>query len=575
VYRPARSRSLNPSEIIRWSLLAGLAVVGYLLIRAWSADHTEVIPVSEQRAPLPSTERFVEPAKPSKGTGEPDFPDSSMVRRDRSETTSVTSSIAEQLVHVVTPLQHVWIDPVGGDIVGLQLPKYAVSLEQPDVPLKLLDRSEDSTYVAQSGLLVRDGPNGRNEGRREFRTDRYSYRVREGQRPVEVVLHYDQDGVSIRKIYRFRPDEYLIDVVYEIENRGTTDFFGALWVQLTRDGKKANTASASNWGPRSFLGVALTTDETNYEKMTFEDLDDDVLQESKEGGWIAIIQRYFLAAWVSGVGQRNQYFAQPTSSGLYRAGFVGPEITIPRNAVRTFEAQLYAGPKNQKKLGAIATHLERTLDYGWVWFLSEPLFLFVDWVFGLVGNWGLAIILMTIVVKIGLFPLMARSYKSMAKMRKVAPQLKRLQERYADDKQKLSQEMMGLYKKEGANPLGGCLPMLLQMPVFFALYWVLYESVELRHAPFIGWIVDLSAKDPLFVLPILMGASQYGMQMMNPPMPDPMQQQMMKIMPLFFCVIMAFFPAGLVLYWVVNNLFSFAQQFYAHRKYGTPGGAPA
>jgi YidC/Oxa1 family membrane protein insertase len=459
--------------------------------------------------------------------------------------------------------------------VGLQLPKYAVSLEQPDVPLKLLDRSEDSTYVAQSGLLVRDGPNGRNEGRREFRTDRDSYRVREGQRPVEVVLHYDQDGVSIRKIYRFRPDEYLIDVVYEIENRGTTDFFGALWVQLTRDGKKANTASASNWGPRSFLGVALTTDETNYEKMTFEDLDDDVLQESKEGGWIAIIQRYFLAAWVSEVGQRNQYFAQPTSSGLYRAGFVGPEITIPRNAVRTFEAQLYAGPKNQKKLGAIATHLERTLDYGWVWFLSEPLFLFVDWVFGLVGNWGIAIILMTIVVKIGLFPLMARSYKSMAKMRKVAPQLKRLQERYADDKQKLSQEMMGLYKKEGANPLGGCLPMLLQMPVFFALYWVLYESVELRHAPFIGWIVDLSAKDPLFVLPILMGASQYGMQMMNPPMPDPMQQQMMKIMPLFFCVIMAFFPAGLVLYWVVNNLFSFAQQFYAHRKYGTPGGAPA
>jgi YidC/Oxa1 family membrane protein insertase len=278
---------------------------------------------------------------------------------------------------------------------------------------------------------------------------------------------------------------------------------------------------------------------------------------------------------VSEVGQRNQYFAQPTSSGLYRAGFVGPEITIPRNAVRTFEAQLYAGPKNQKKLGAIATHLERTLDYGWVWFLSEPLFLFVDWVFGLVGNWGIAIILMTIVVKIGLFPLMARSYKSMAKMRKVAPQLKRLQERYADDKQKLSQEMMGLYKKEGANPLGGCLPMLLQMPVFFALYWVLYESVELRHAPFIGWIVDLSAKDPLFVLPILMGASQYGMQMMNPPMPDPMQQQMMKIMPLFFCVIMAFFPAGLVLYWVVNNLFSFAQQFYAHRKYGTPGGAPA
>ena len=564
---------MNPSEIIRWVLLAGLAVVGYLLIRAWSADHPQVVPVSEQRAPLPDTERFVVPEMPSKDEGDTDIPDSSLVRSDRSVTTTATTSIPERLIHVVTPLQHVWIDPVGGDIAGLQLPKFAVSLEQPDVPLKLLDRSEDSTYVAQSGLLGRDGPDGRNEGRPKFRTDRYSYVLREGQRPIEVVLHHDQGGVSIRKIYRFRPDEYLIDVVYEIDNRSNDEFVSALWVQLKRDGKRANTQTASNWGPRSFLGVALTTDETNYEKRDFEDLDDERLRENKEGGWIAIIQRYFLAAWVSQTDKQNRYFAEPMGSGMYRAGFVGPEIGIAANAFGTYEAQLYAGPKNQRKLGAIATHLDRTLDYGWLWFLSEPLFLFVDWIFGLVGNWGLAIILLTIVVKIALFPLMARSYKSMAKMRKVAPQLKRLQERYADDKQKLSQEMMGLYKKEGANPLGGCLPMLMQMPVFFALYWVLYESVELRHAPFIGWINDLSAMDPLFVLPILMGASQYGMQMMNPPMPDPMQQQMMRIMPLFFCVIMAFFPAGLVLYWVGNNLFSFAQQFYATRKYGTARGS--
>ena len=564
---------MNPSEIIRWVLLAGLAVVGYLLIRAWSADHPQVVPVSEQRAPLPDTERFVVPEMPSKDEGDTDIPDSSLVRSDRSVTTTATTSIPERLIHVVTPLQHVWIDPVGGDIAGLQLPKFAVSLEQPDVPLKLLDRSEDSTYVAQSGLLGRDGPDGRNEGRPKFRTDRYSYVLREGQRPIEVVLHHDQGGVSIRKIYRFRPDEYLIDVVYEIDNRSNDEFVSALWVQLKRDGKRANTQTASNWGPRSFLGVALTTDETNYEKQDFEDLDDERLRENKEGGWIAIIQRYFLAAWVSQTDKQNRYFAEPMGSGMYRAGFVGPEIGIAPNAFGTYEAQLYAGPKNQRKLGAIATHLDRTLDYGWLWFLSEPLFLFVDWIFGLVGNWGLAIILLTIVVKIALFPLMARSYKSMAKMRKVAPQLKRLQERYADDKQKLSQEMMGLYKKEGANPLGGCLPMLMQMPVFFALYWVLYESVELRHAPFFLWIVDLSAMDPYFVLPILMGASQYGMQMMNPPMPDPMQQQMMKIMPLFFCVIMAFFPAGLVLYWVVNNLFSVAQQFYNHRKYGTAAGS--
>ena len=564
---------MNPSEIIRWVLLAGLAVVGYLLIRAWSADHPQVVPVSEQRAPLPDTERFVVPEMPSKDEGDTDIPDSSLVRSDRSVTTTATTSIPERLIHVVTPLQHVWIDPVGGDIAGLQLPKFAVSLEQPDVPLKLLDRSEDSTYVAQSGLLGRDGPDGRNEGRPKFRTDRYSYVLREGQRPIEVVLHHDQGGVSIRKIYRFRPDEYLIDVVYEIDNRSNDEFVSALWVQLKRDGKRANTQTASNWGPRSFLGVALTTDETNYEKQDFEDLDDERLRENKEGGWIAIIQRYFLAAWVSQTDKQNRYFAEPMGSGMYRAGFVGPEIGIAPNAFGTYEAQLYAGPKNQRKLGAIATHLDRTLDYGWLWFLSEPLFLFVDWIFGLVGNWGLAIILLTIVVKIALFPLMARSYKSMAKMRMVAPQLKRLQERYADDKQKLSQEMMGLYKKEGANPLGGCLPMLMQMPVFFALYWVLYESVELRHAPFFLWIVDLSAMDPYFVLPILMGASQYGMQMMNPPMPDPMQQQMMKIMPLFFCVIMAFFPAGLVLYWVVNNLFSVAQQFYNHRKYGTAAGS--
>ena len=548
-------------------------MVGYLLIRAWTADHAEVMPVSEQRAPLPSTERFVAPEIASEHVGDTDVPDSSLVSRDRPAATAAAALITERLIHVETPLQHVWIDPVGGDIAGLQLPKYAVSLEQPEVPLTLLDRSVESTYVAQSGLLGRDGPDGRNEVRPKFRTDRYSYVLREGQRPMEVVLHYEQGETTIRKIYRFRPDEYLIDLVYEIDNRSNDDFVSALWVQLKRDGKTANTQTASNWGPRSFLGVALTTDETNYEKMTFEDLDDDSLRETKEGGWIAIIQRYFLAAWVPQTDRQNSYFAEPMGPGMYRAGFVGPEIGIAPNAFGTYEAQLYAGPKNQKKLGLIAPHLERTLDYGWLWFLSEPLFSFVVWIFGLVGNWGLAIILLTIVVKIALFPLMARSYKSMAKMRKVAPQLKRLQERYADDKQKLSQEMMGLYKKEGANPLGGCLPMLMQMPVFFALYWVLYESVELRHAPFFLWIVDLSAMDPWFVLPILMGASQYGMQMMNPPMPDPMQQQMMRIMPLFFCVIMAFFPAGLVLYWVVNNLFSFAQQFYATRKYGAAAGS--
>jgi YidC/Oxa1 family membrane protein insertase len=278
------------------------------------------------------------------------------------------------------------------------------------------------------------------------------------------------------------------------------------------------------------------------------------------------LQHYFLSAWIGQQDETNNYFGQARKDGTYVVGYTAPQRTLAPGESSTWAAGLYVGPKDQRRLEQIAPNLNLTIDYGFLWWIALPLFLLLDWLHDFAQNWGLAIILLTVIVKLILFPLTAASYRSMANMRRVAPQMKRLQERYADDRQKLSQEMMALYKKEQVNPLGGCLPMLLPMPIFLALYWVLFESVELRHAPFLLWIDDLAAMDPFFVLPLLMGATMYLQQLMSPAMGDPMQQRIMRIMPVMFTVLFLFFPAGLVLYWLVNNVISIGQQWYIMRQ---------
>ena len=567
-----------PTEVQRILLLVGLAATGYLMILAWNDDFIQNQPAPEyQSSPDPEPlgadlvpdPAIPAPVAPPAGT-ETDVPDASLIATAESSSTAVAETAPEsvsgdRLVRVETPELKVWIDRLGGDIVRVDLPKYPVSLEAPDVPYVLLDNSRGRTYVAQSGLIGADGVDGGGD-RPMYRSDASDYRA-VGDESLVVELSATVGGQDVLKSYAFHPGEYLVDVGYRVRNNEARPVEASLFAQIKRDDKEPGGESSFSFGPQPYLGGALTTPENRYEKLEFDDLDDEgTFRVVVDGGWMAFLQHYFLSAWVANEEDTNNYYGQKRSDGTYVFGFTGPLKTVAPGDEGTWQTRFYAGPKDQKVLETIAPNLNLTVDYGFLWWLAVPLFYVLDWLHSFVGNWGVAIILLTVLVKIILYPLSAASYKSMANMRRVAPQMKKLQERHADDRQKLSQEMMNLYKKEQVNPLGGCLPMLLPMPIFIALYWVLFESVELRQAPFFLWIHDLAAMDPFFILPLLMGGSMYLTQLMSPAVGDPMQVRMMKMMPVMFTVLFLFFPAGLVLYWLVNNVLGVAQQWWVIRQ---------
>jgi YidC/Oxa1 family membrane protein insertase len=389
------------------------------------------------------------------------------------------------------------------------------------------------------------------------------------------------DGVLVSKRYHFRRGEYTVGVEYIIDNQGSQPWQAALFGQLRRDNRPDPSAeSAGALGIKPFIGFATRSAEEPYLKHDFESIAEQAYAGETNGGWIALVQHYFISAWIPDTTSLNRYTMLRSESGFNIGRFTSPAITIAPGASGTLGAIFYAGPKDQYRLAEISPGLELTVDYGWLWWVAQPLFALLNffatgelhafgWVTSMgngVGNWGIAIVLLTLLVKAGFFQLSATSYKSMAKMRKLQPKMLELRERHAEDRQKLSQETMELYRREKVNPLGGCLPILIQMPVFLALYWVLLESVELRHAPLGGWIHDLSVMDPFFVLPLLMGASMYYQQTLNPPPPDPMQAKVFQFMPVIFTVFFLFFPAGLVLYWLVNNVLSITQQWLITRQ---------
>ncbi len=565
-----------PPEVTRIVLLIALAATAYLMILAWNDDMEAARePATYTEAPLGSAAVAQQPADtpntlaqtPSPSAGG-DVPQSSLLVDESVSNSAIeaveTSVSTNQLITVETETLKLWIDPVGGDIVRSQLPQYPVSMDLPDVPFILLDRSAASTYIAQSGLIGADGPD--TNGRPVYTSATRELRVPSGD-TRSLTLTTSVEGGRVEKIFTFRGDDYLLDVEYVYYNDSSTSKRAGMFTQIKRDARPPATDESFALAPQPYLGAAFTTTEERYLKIDFDDVDDDGKFESTEvGGWVAFLQHYFLSAWVAPAEQTNRYYAQRLGDGTYAFGFTGPAQEISAGQKGVFTAQFYAGPKDQKRLEEIADNLNLTVDYGFLWWVAVPLFYLLDWLYGLVGNWGVAIILLTVVVKALLYPLSAAGYKSMANMRRVAPAMKKLQERYANDREKLSKEMMALYQKEGANPLGGCLPMLLPMPIFIALYWVLFESVELRQAPFFGWIQDLAVMDPYFILPLLMGASMYWMQTLNPQVGDPMQVRMMKMMPIMFTVLFLFFPAGLVLYWLVNNILSVAQQQYVYKQ---------
>ncbi|MCC6295886.1 MAG: membrane protein insertase YidC, partial [Pseudomonadales bacterium] len=418
-------------------------------------------------------------------------------------------------------------------------------------------------YVAQSGLIGADGTD-RSGQRPVLVADRPNYVLGEAEVLV-VPLHLESAGVTITKEFVVRKGDYLVEVRYRVENRRERPWVGRMFGQIQRD--RFDPVASGSFGMKPYLGAALSTPEENYKKLSFKDLDEKAFEVERPGGWVAMVQHYFVSAWIPSRDEVNHFQLRRLGDReRYALGFVGPERRVEAGSTGEFGAQLYVGPKNQEHLEEIAPYLELTIDYGWLWWLAKPLFAGLKLLHTAFGNWGWAIIVLTILIKLAFFPLSAASYRSMAKMRKLQPEMLSLRERYGEDRQKLSQEVMALYKREKVNPMGGCLPMLIQMPVFIALYWVLSESVELRQAPWVLWITDLSLRDPLYVLPVINGLSMYVLQTLQPAPPDPTQAKVMKIMPVAFSIFFILFPAGLVLYWTVNSMLSIAQQWVITKR---------
>ena len=553
-----------PPEIQRVVLLIAMAATAYLLILAWNDDmEAAKVPTVYSDAPLMAQEEpFTAPAPIEVDEFAPSGADIPAAIPADSVVSSTPIELTNRLVKVETPALLVWIDLKGGDIVRVQLPTYPVTLEEPDTPFLLMDQSAARTYIAQSALIGPDGIDRSGE-RPLYSAPNASVVLNDGG---DVTLRTTVGGAKVTKTFVFEADSHLIDVRYDVTNVDQQPKTMRMLSQIKRDRLPPSTDETVPLAPSPYLGGAVTTEENNYEKIDFDDIDEGSFQATTIGGWVAFLQHYFLTAWVAPENQATSYHARKTSDGYYLFGFTGQSQTIGSGQTGTWTARFYAGPKDQVELEKIAPHLNLTVDYGFLWWIAIPLFKALTFFHDIVGNWGLAIILLTLSVKALLAGFSAKGYRSMANMRRVAPAMKRLQERYSNDREKLSKEMMALYQKEGANPLGSCLPMLLPMPVFLALYLVLLESVELRQAPFIFWINDLAAMDPYFILPLLMGASTYLMQALNPQVGDPMQVRVMKLMPIMFTVLFLFFPAGLVLYWLINNLLSLAQQTYVYRK---------
>lgn len=472
-------------------------------------------------------------------------------------------AISTQPIQVATDTLQVSIDPRGGDIVKVALPQHFAQIDTPDQPFVLIENTGALTYTVQSGLI---GPNGTDsaDGRPLFNSAANQYEMADNQDTLQVTLSTDQGDVTINKLYTFYRGEYRVEVSYEIINNSASNWQAALYGQIKRDSHKPD--AANGFGMQPFVGAALTTEDERYKKFDFDDLEDKSFKASVEGGWVSMVQHYFISAWIPQQESKNQYFLrQQGNQDIFLMGFTSPLVSVAAGETKEFAAQFYAGPKDTEALEAIAPYLDLTVDYGWLWWMAKPLFIGLKYIHDLIGNWGLSIIALTIIIKAAFFKLSATSYRSMARMRKLAPKMKELKERYGDDRQKMSQETMKLYRDEKVNPLGGCLPMLIQMPVFLALYWVLMESVELRHTPFL-WIPDLSVKDPKFILPVLMGITMWLTMRLNPEPPDPMQAKIMKMMPVVFTFMFLWFPAGLVLYWVTNNTLSFLQQMVITRQ---------
>ncbi len=539
-------------------ILAAIGVVVWLLVVRWSGftPQFDASATADQSLQIPSEQSYIENSTASSTL--PDLVDDQLQPAQ-------TQAEGQKIVTITTDVFTVSIDTLGGDIVETKLLNHLDKMaDKGGQPISIFTQSDGNEFIAESGLIGANGTDTAN-ARALFASSASNYELTGDQQGLDVDLVYYQGSVEIIKRFEFKPADYSIGIRYIVRNRSSEAWSATFYGQFRRDSHQPESESST--GMRPFLGAALREKEKNYSKYDFSDIDDESVKSSIQGGWLAFVQHYFVSAWVPPQEDKNRYSLRKLQGNdIYLMAVTGEKINVPAGGSAEYGVDLYVGPKNQKVLKQLSPYLDLTIDYGFLWMLAKPIFATLEIIQSVLGNWGWSIILLTILVKILLYPLSAASLKSMAKMRTLQPEMARIKELYGDDRQKAGQEQMALFKKHRVNPLGGCFPMLLQMPVFIALYWVLSESVEIRHSPWIIWIQDLSAKDPLFILPLIMGASMFLMQKLQPAPTDPMQAKVFQLMPIVFTFFFLMFPAGLVLYWTVNNLLSILQQWFVNRQ---------
>jgi YidC/Oxa1 family membrane protein insertase len=528
-------------ESQRSFLFIGLALVSYLLWQQWQMDYGPK-PVQATEASSPSTQ--------TANADSADVP----LSLSSPASPGVTVNTSRKLISVRTDTLLVTIDTKGGDLVSADLLKYPVA-EGSDESYSLLRPDGEHIYIAQSGLIGANGPDASTQGRPTYNSESLDYEM-SGDSLTVPLTYTSSEGITVQKNFVFYKGQHKVDLNYQIQNNSAS----AATVQQYAQLKQSMAENGGSMFMPTYRGAAYSTEQEKYEKYPFDDIADEKLRKITQGGWIGMLEHYFVSAWIPPQEQTNTLFSRIIADQYAVIGYTGEPVNLAAGQSTAISSTLYMGPKDQDILANIARGLDLTVDYGFLWWISKYLFSLLQWIHTLVGNWGLAIIVTTIIVKGAMYPLTKKQYESMAKMRTLKPKMDALKERFGDDRQKMSQAMMELYKKDKVNPMGGCFPLLLQMPIFLALYWVLLESVELRQADFFLWITDLSVKDPFFVLPVLTGISMYLLQKLQPmTMTDPMQQKIMQFMPVAMSLFFFIFPAGLVLYWLVSNVITLVQ----------------
>ncbi|MDD2760318.1 MAG: membrane protein insertase YidC [Methylomonas sp.] len=549
---------------IRFILVMALLMISYMLWESWQIDY----------GPKPQT---IVSDKPLVAGGNEIASSANANPMSDNAQTKVALEPSRAIIKIKTDVFALEIDPEGGTLRNLDLLQYPkekgnsyvkkayelIGLQEPErdlSPIRLFDANPENLFLAQSGLVASGNSAAAPDHHATYTSEKTSFELQEGQDELVVPLTWtNEQGLRITKTFMFKRGSYAVDVAHKVNNRSDKVWSGRQYNQLMR---VEHSDKNNNNFIRTFSGGAIYTDKDKFQKIKYEEMADKNLEISAQGGWTGFIQHYFASAWIPPVDQENHFYTKALNDARFVIGSYSQDMNIQPGSEGVFNAQMFVGPKIQPAMEALAPGLELTVDYSWLTIIAKPIYWLLNEIYGFIGNWGVAILGVTFFIKALFFKLSKASFQSMAKMRKIQPKLKELQERYTDDRQKFNTEMMAMYKKEKVNPLGGCLPMLVQIPVFISLYWVLIETVELRQADFALWIQDLSAQDPFYLLPIIYGITMKIQQGLNPAPVDPLQAQVMKMFPIVFTVFFLFFPSGLVLYWICNNSLSIIQQWY-------------